>query len=216
MASEDEEAEKKRATPRDNRRTGRFEILKLPGQPARLTAKKKKTDSPNKPTTFFLVTDDLHDVLTNAHRQLSHWGMHRRVAELKRKWANVTEETVLAYSALCPTCVTRNPQRRGLTVRPIVHRQMNDRVQFDLIGMQSAADGEFKFILHIQDHLTKFVHLRALKQKTAAEVAEHLIDILLEFGAPCILYSDNGQEFRNALVTSLKETWPELRIVHGL
>ena len=35
------------------------------------------------------------------------------------------------------------------------------------------------------------------------------------FGAPYILQSDNGKEFRNAIVSSLKNQWPGLQIVHG-
>lgn len=138
------------------------------------------------------------------------------VAELKEKYKNVTEEVILLYLSLCPTCITkRNPVRRGITVRPMVFRQMNDRMQVDLVDMQSSADGEFKWIMNAQDHLTKFTHLRALARKTAAEVANNLVDIFLVFGAPCILQSDNGREFCNSVITSLRETWPELKIVHG-
>jgi hypothetical protein len=49
-----------------------------------------------------------------------------------------------------------------------------------------------------QDHLTKFVLLRALQSKRAEEVAYQLTDIFLTFGAPCILRSDNGLEFVNS------------------
>lgn len=35
------------------------------------------------------------------------------------------------------------------------------------------------------------------------------------FGAPHILQSDNGKEFRNSLVETLKTFWPDLLIVHG-
>ncbi len=44
--------------------------------------------------------------------------------------------------------------------------------------------------MNYQDHFTKFVHLRPLKSKTAAEVAWNLLDIFLTFGAPAILQSD--------------------------
>ena len=38
-------------------------------------------------------------------------------------------------------------------------------------------DGDFKFILHYQDHLTKFAVLRPLTSKLAAEVGFQLLDI---------------------------------------
>lgn len=67
----------------------------------------------------------------------------------------------------------------------------------DLIDMQSQPDGPYRFILNYQDHLTKFVILRPLKQKTAEAVAECIIPIFQLFGAPKILHTDNGREFAN-------------------
>ena len=81
--------------------------------------------------------------------------------------------------------------------------------------MQSQTDGEFKWILAYQDHLTKFVQLRATKSKRAAEVAHHLLDIFCIFGAPAILQSDNGREFANSIITELAAMWNGLKIVHG-
>ncbi|XP_068206257.1 uncharacterized protein [Palaemon carinicauda] len=72
-----------------------------------------------------------------------------------------------------------------------------------------------KWIMVYQDHLTKFCILQALASKRAAEVAFHLLDILLLFGAPVILQSDNGSEFTSQVITELKEVWPKLTLVHG-
>ncbi|XP_043462827.1 KRAB-A domain-containing protein 2-like [Leptopilina heterotoma] len=66
-----------------------------------------------------------------------------------------------------------------------------------------------------QDHLTKFVILRPLSSKRAAEIAYQLLDIFLTFGAPVILQSDNGREFVNQIITELASLCPELKIVHG-
>ena len=38
-----------------------------------------------------------------------------------------------------------------------------------------------------------FWYLKALKTKTAIEVAENLVDIFTYMGAPLILHSDNGK-----------------------
>ena len=42
-----------------------------------------------------------------------------------------------------------------------------------------------------------------------------LLDIFCLFGAPASLQSDNGREFCNELINSLREMWPDLNIVHG-
>lgn len=70
-------------------------------------------------------------------------------------------------------------------------------MQVDLIDMQSERDGDFRYILNYIDHFTKFVSLRALKSKRAEEVADVLMDIFCERGAPTILHTDNGREFQN-------------------
>ena len=62
--------------------------------------------------------------------------------------------------------------------------------------------------------MTKFVVLRPLKSKCAAEVAYHLLDIFCLFGSPHILQSDSGREFANEIVKGLVDMWPECKLVH--
>lgn len=81
--------------------------------------------------------------------------------------------------------------------------------------MQSQADGEYRFIMVYQDHVTKFVQIRTLKTKRAEEVAIPIIDIFCIFCAPMILQSDNGREFVNQIINDLKCMWNNLKIVHG-
>ena len=42
----------------------------------------------------------------------------------------------------------------------MIFSEMNSRAQVDLIDMQSQLDGDLKWILLCQDHLTTFVQLR--------------------------------------------------------
>ena len=92
---------------------------------------------------------------------------------------------------------------------------MNSRAPVDLIDMQSQQDGDLKWILVYQDHLTKFVQLRPVTSKRAPEIAYQLLDIFSIFGAPSILQSDNGREFVNSVITELSAMWDGLKIVHG-
>lgn len=88
---------------------------------------------------------------------------------------------------------------------------MDDRWQVDIVDWQSSADGDFKWIMVVQGHLTKFIWLRALKTKEADEVAKHLVDIMLTFRAPSILQADNGSEFRNQTLQNFRQFWPDFR-----
>ncbi|XP_062569481.1 SCAN domain-containing protein 3-like [Saccostrea cucullata] len=118
---------------------------------------------------------------------------------------------------MCDECQLRrkNPCK-GVVVKPILSKDFNSRGQVDLIDMQSMADGNYRFIMNYQDHLTKFCILESLTSKRAAEVAYKLLtSVFFVFGAPHILQSDNGREFTANIILELKEIWPELVIVHG-
>ncbi|CAG2209913.1 KRAB-A domain-containing protein 2 [Mytilus edulis] len=122
-----------------------------------------------------------------------------------------------AHSGMCEQCILKKSRTETtkLVVRPITSTDFNSRCQVDIVDYQSCPDGEYKWIMHYQDHLTKFSVLRPLKTKRAAEVAYQLTDIFLLLGAPHILQSDNGREFTANVITELKLLWPELKLVHG-
>ena len=87
------------------------------------------------------------------------------------------------------------------------------RVQVDLIDFRSRPDGEYKWIMHVRDHFSKFSWAYPLK--CASEVAEHLADQFCTYGPARILQSDNGCEFTAQVISDLKTIWPELVIIHG-
>jgi hypothetical protein len=74
---------------------------------------------------------------------------------------------VSIFVEMCPLCAVDKsiPSRKSVR-EPIMTDTFNDRGQVDLIDMQSNPDGEFRWILHYQDHLTKFTYLRAIRKKS--------------------------------------------------
>ena len=63
---------------------------------------------------------------------------------------------------------------------------------------------------------TKFVRMHALKTKTAEEVTEVLMDIFWDMGAPTILQSDNGREFKNVILLNyLNRYWSSSKLYMG-
>ena len=76
-------------------------------------------------------------------------------------------------------------------------------------------DGLFKFIFVMKDHFTRFLRIRPLEQKTGVAVAQLLFQIFTETGAPTILHTDNGREFRNKSVKSVVALFPPCKMVHG-
>ncbi|XP_039312990.1 KRAB-A domain-containing protein 2-like [Solenopsis invicta] len=209
LLAESEEAKAAiKKTPLQYRRVKRFDVFEIGGT--------KKLISKDEPVKYYLPAEEIYDVIESAHIAVRHGGRDRMKKETSRKYANITNEMINIFLSMCETCQQkRSKRKKGLVSKPILHSEMNSRCQVDLIDMQSQADEQFKFIMVYQDHLTKFILLRALQSKRAEEVALQLTDIFLTFGAPCILYSDNGREFVNSVIEELFTYWPELKIVHG-
>lgn len=82
-----------------------------------------------------------------------------------------------------------------MVVKPLLFKEANPRGQADLIDIQTNADGEFKYILNDQDHLTKFCMLKPSQSKRADEVAYNLLDIFCTIVVLSVLQSDNGMNF---------------------
>ena len=61
--------------------------------------------------------------------------------------------------------------------------------------MRHRPDGKFQWILHVQDHFSKFSWAYPLKSNEAEPIAEKLLNQFYTFGPPCILHSNNGKEF---------------------
>ena len=82
-------------------------------------------------------------------------------------------------------------------------------LQIDLIDMHHLPDEDFKWILHIVDHWSKFNLAFPLVNKCAHDVAEALEKYVFPVMAlPSILHSDNGREFVNSVITEILNEWP--------
>nr|XP_018906448.1 PREDICTED: uncharacterized protein LOC109036585 [Bemisia tabaci] len=197
-------------TPQQKRRVRRFNVIEIGG--IEKLVKATGTDD----IVYFVPLEEVYGTIEATHAAIGHGGRDRLKAELGRKYANITRPMIEKFLGMCEVCAGKKTKRkRGLVTKPILHKQLNSRCQVDLVDMQSQEIQGKRFILNYQDHLTKFIQLRALSHKTAEEVAAHLKDIFLTFGAPCILHSDNGREFVNNIIKCMKIHWPELQLVNG-
>eukprot|EP00102_Acyrthosiphon_pisum_P023247 XP_016660457.1 PREDICTED: KRAB-A domain-containing protein 2-like [Acyrthosiphon pisum] len=158
----------------------------------------------------------MFDILNSVHKSIGHGGRDCMLFELNKKYKNITQADVKLYLDLCILCQEKKKsQKKDIVVKPMVFNDFNSQCQIDLIDFQSQPDRDFKFICVYQYHLTKFCILKPLTSKRAEQVACVLLDIFCLFGAPDSLQSDNGREFCNELINSLRETCPDLNIVHG-
>lgn len=119
-------------------------------------------------------------------------------------YANITAEMISIFLEQCEACVLKKyAKSTGYTSDPIVCNSFNEHVQTDLVDMQGQECNEFRFFIVYQDHFTKLVQIRPLKRKTAKETTAKIFDFFCTFGAPDILQTDNGREFKNNVLESL-------------
>ena len=83
-----------------------------------------------------------------------------------------------------------------------------ERLSIDLITSFGCTERGNKAVLVCIDQLTRYTELIPLKDKSAKECALALFNnIFCRYTAPEMILSDNGLEFRNALLNELCETF---------
>ena len=188
----------------------RFRVVKCEVG-SRLVSKLYKPGSMHK----FLCDEELFDELYELHVEKGHGGRDIMKKEVGNKFANVTQEIIMAFLSCCESCINkRGKLKKGLVVKPILTKEALARMQVDFIDLQSCPDGEMKYILHLQDHLTKFCLLAPTTNKTAATTADQLKLWFCIVGAPAILQSDNGREFVNEVVHRMLDKF-NIKMVNG-
>ncbi|XP_030765493.1 KRAB-A domain-containing protein 2-like [Sitophilus oryzae] len=156
-------------------------------------------------------------IIRDLHNACGHKGEKKTYKKVAEHYANIPMVIIKQFIEQCERCTekTKKVYSTGIVVRPIINKDLNSRAQIDLIDYQSLPDGQYKFILHYKEHLTKYSILRPLICKCAVEVAKELLNIYLDFGAPTVLQSDNGKEFTANIIKELGTLWPTLVLVNG-
>ncbi len=76
-------------------------------------------------------------------------------------------------------------------------------ISIDLLQLPQSQHGSRNLLVCV-DHLTRYVVLAPLNEKTATGVAHALVTHLFcPFSTPRVILSDNGAEFRNAVVSEI-------------
>ena len=85
---------------------------------------------------------------------------------------------------------------------PTGHRW--DRIAMDILDVCDPTPEGFRYILVIADYFSKWTEAFPMKNKCADTVADILVEnIILQFGMPLVIHSDQGREFENGLMKSL-------------
>lgn len=146
----------------------KFDIVDLPALGLQQTLvlpnfQKNKLDGASR---FLRVvhTDELFDVVNEIHsKELKHNGYKKVMDYMQRHYFGVTRGYIQMFCKNCPVCQLSQPQVTRPPLRPIVQKDLLERVQVDLIDMRHSPDGDFSYIGHFMDHFSKFHVLFPLK-----------------------------------------------------
>ena len=150
------------------------------------------------------TTYDAAQHIIHIHNAIGHPGIRKTHQKILTQVYGISQEDVGALLSACKVCLVNRTSNTKAPLEPIVATRVLERVQIDLIDFRHEPDGRFKWIMHIKDHVSKFSALFAQTSKEASECATSLAIFIKFLGDPEICQSDNGREFKGALLILLK------------
>lgn len=145
-------------------------------------------------------------IIKSVHEELTHASWSKTFAGIKHRFRNITEEDVQMYIRDCVVCLrTGNARSNMRDITPVLAEHPHQHWQIDLIDMKryDAFNDGFSWILCVIDVFSKFLWTIPLFGKDADEVEIALWHLFQYVGAPEVLHSDNGGEFRNVGIRRL-------------
>ena len=133
-------------------------------------------------------------------------GRNRTLARLSHRvyWPG-TSDDVNEWLGQCVMCVKRkspNGRHHPLGNIPTGHRW--DRIAMDILDVCDPTPDGYLYILVIANYFSKWTEAFPIKNKCADTVADVLVEkIILRFGMPLVIHSDQRREFENGLMKSL-------------
>lgn len=145
--------------------------------------------------------------LNHDHKLAGHLGISKTLAKIKGQytWPQLAND-VMAHIRNCIICAKR--KTRGLTKAPLqslpVYEVIWETMAMDIVGPLTETREGYKYILVASDYATRFVITRPMKDQSASTVARIFVeDIILEYGAPQRVLTDQGRNFVSELVSSV-------------
>ena len=165
---------------------------------------------PNRTVSQLVIPQSLvPEALNIIHdrRERAHPGKERSLAQgsLNYFWPNMKQdiENHIDKCATCAETKTHRPSHAPILNYPAPTRPFQ-RVSMDLLTNLNETRRNYRHIMVVIDHLTRYCELVPLTSKRAEECALAFYDnILCRYAAPDILISDNGREFVNAFMKEL-------------
>ena len=153
-----------------------------------------------------LTNEEKIEHLKRAHL-LGHFGAQAVVDRLRDEdiqWPNMINDAK-NYLRGCITCMRFNRKRK--IFRPLDVDDVTmplDRIAIDLAQFATSKRG-YNYVLLVVDKATRFCFLIPMMDKMATTVAQALFVLFCQIGFPKVIQMDNGREFVNQVIDSLRK-----------
>ncbi|CEJ93248.1 hypothetical protein VHEMI08853 [[Torrubiella] hemipterigena] len=162
---------------------------------------------------YVVPESEVFDIIVKEHLRLLHTGQDKTWDAIKLRYYGIKREDVIFVVKRCKNCALNRPSAIKAPLVPIISERAWERIQADLIDMRHEPSGQFKWILHIKDHFTKYSQLYALTSKQAEPIAKAFLQFIGAFLPPKIVQVDNGREFQGAFLILLRKYG--IQIING-
>ena len=155
------------------------------------------------------------DILALVHTTYGHPGLARTTGLVQRKYHRTSlksgaQDCVLSYG--CRRLKRSTSQR--VAMLPARFLKSGEVIEIDIHDMEAKSKAGKKGLLIVVDNASKFLFAYSRPNKTAENVAETLLELLLTFGTPLSLHVVPGMEFTAEVVQHLCK-WLNLTIEYA-
>jgi hypothetical protein len=173
----------------------------------------RQSDKKHPNPRYVVPKAEVFDVIAQEHLKLLHAGRNKVWPTIEQQYYGIKREDVEFILKQCKNCTLNRPNTTKAPLVPIISRRAWERVQIDLIDMCHEPSGQYKWILHIKDHFSKYTQLYPLKSKHAEPIADCFATFIAASLPPKIMQADNGKEFKGALLILLRKYG--IQVVNG-
>lgn len=165
------------------------------------------------PTEIKKILRDNHDIPIAGH--LGSVRMYNRIKDMYY-WKGMRKD-IETYVKACKSC-QENKALRKINRAPMQITSTStapwQRVSLDIVGpLPESGTAKLKYILTLQDDLTKFSVAYPIRSTTAEETSECLLHFIAMFGIPKMILTDQGTNFTAELFKTtckflkIKQLW---------
>ena len=154
-----------------------------------------------------LNQEDISKILVENHDspQAGHSGFHRTYNRIKLNyhWKNMKHD-IRNYIKKCESCQKKKISRqRALCPMEITSTSEKpfQRVAMDIVGPLPLSENGNKYILTLQDDLTKYSQAYAIPNHESKTIADKFVNqFICKFGIPDSIFTDQGKDFTSNLL----------------